>query len=159
MEDAAQVTVALIVLATAALWLCGDKRLARVGAALLANWIVCTGWVLLTGNYYAWGWFMFVDTLSAFYVLVLLRPCTHVQAIIGGFYVAQVAFHGTFGVGVANGDTYLTALDLLGRAQLAALIIGGGYGLVARLHRRSHRPAGNGVAVAARGSRMDGSRE
>lgn len=158
MDTASQWTVAALFIAPALLLLCGNMRLSRVGAALLLNWLACTSAVYLSrslgGDNYPWLLWLIIDAATAAYVLK--PPATWTQVVIGAVGISQVLWHGAYAINPSILDTYSTALDWLGRAQLAVLIIGGGYGIGQRLSRRLYRSGNSGVAMGQGSSRVEG---
>lgn len=172
LDVASQNTVAILVATTALLWLFGSVRLSHVGAVLFANWCAQSGYVVLVtsawfvegsanswlsvlaGDYYPWLWWLAIDAATAWY---MFKPSvSYTQIFIGAIGIAQVLFHGAFALNPLIADMYLNSLDWLGRAQLAALIAGGGYGVAWSLYCRVPRSRDGIGAVASAADRIQG---
>lgn len=95
----------------------------RTCLAIVGNWLLNTGFVLLSGNPTAAWWFAAVDIAAA--AIVLRHPAGRVQAAIGWVYVAQIIAHFVFIVRADEAAAYDYWLLLTRLAWLQLLLLGG----------------------------------
>jgi len=101
----------------------GEGALRRCGIAIAVNWCLAMAFVLGTGVFDPWLWFIAIDFAAAF--IILWQPARFAQLVLGCLYVIQIAMHGAYGFAQnsAAANTYLSRLDMVLVAQL--LILGG----------------------------------
>ncbi len=63
----------------------------RTATAIFLNWALGTAFVMATGIYDAWWFFMAVDGLTAW--AILYPPAGRMQALIGCTYITQILVH------------------------------------------------------------------
>lgn len=138
------ILVGAFALATGAvLW---REQLLRSCAAVVANWMIGTAFITLTGWTDCWGFNIILDAATA--TLVLWHPASRMQALIGVSYCVQIAMH--IGYGTAKIDLfvigaradpwkYYDALTAIAWIQLALL---GGWGSGLWLWRIADRRRG-----------------
>lgn len=99
------------------------EPLQRTAAALAANWVVNTFYVLSTQIYDPWWWFILTDATAA--RIVLHQPAGRAQSAIGWVYMAQIIMHGVFAASnhAIAAPRYWQILIALAFVQL--LIMGG----------------------------------
>lgn len=109
----------------------GIGTMQRAAIVLALNWLVNTAFVLRTGVYDPWLFYLITDSISA--GVVLYPPAGRVQSLIGGTFIAQILMHVVYGVSKfmhpnISPERYWEVLTVLGFVQL--LILGawaGGY--------------------------------
>lgn len=104
----------------------GIGPMRRTAIVLALNWLVNTAFVLATGVYDPWLFYLITDSISAW--IVLYPPRGRVQSLIGGTYLAQIVMHAVYGISKflhpdISAERYWQVLTILGFVQL--LIIGG----------------------------------
>ncbi len=130
--------LSLLAVSAIAAWSRVNPTIDRVALAIVANWIINTSFVTLTGIYDPFYWFLAVDAVTA--AIILRRPASVAQAGLGASYLIQIAMHTGYGlVWLSNPhegasyagarDLYLNWLDWVAYAQLAILALwAGGHG-------------------------------
>ena len=116
-----------LVCANVAVCCVGGRRLKGAAVAVSAVWAVTFVYAVATGDYANWRFMFAVDVMAAAWVLT--PPCNVARVVIGCLYIAQIVFHGVYGLYEVRGlegprDSYLSGLYVLGAVQLAALIAG-----------------------------------
>lgn len=112
----------LVVVAVLSLTL-AHPPMTRTCLAIVGNWALNTGFVMLSGNPTAAWWFAAVDIAAA--AVVLRHPAGRVQAAIGWVYVAQIIAHFVFIVRADEAAAYDYWLLLTRLAWLQLLLLGG----------------------------------
>lgn len=113
-------------------WRSDATALRRTALAMAGNWLACMLAVRLSGIADFALAFVLIDALTAW--AVLARPAGRVQAVVGGIYLVQIAFHiayfvaGLFGLGWSPW-LYLTILSGAAAVQLTIMVGGGGGGI------------------------------
>lgn len=120
-----------------ALSLTGTGPMIRTAAAIGANWLANTAFVLVTGIYDPWLFFIATDAIAA--GVVLYQPAQKVQAVIGWTYMAQIIMHVIYSVSTNNMAQFaywqmLTAIAFVQLVLLGGWIGGAWY----RRYRRAH---------------------
>lgn len=110
----------------------------RTASVLMANWIINTSFVLASGIYDPWFFYIVIDTFSAW--AILYQPAGRMQSVIGWTFMTQIVLHAVYAISdprIAS-VSYWQALLALGFIQLLLL---GGWGGGNRLrvaYRRWH---------------------
>lgn len=126
----------LLLLIVGTTLLCGPTAARRGTATLCANWVACSVYVAISGNYTPWAWFWVIDFLSA--MALTIQPISKWQRILSYTYMGQLGFHAYYAIARGDPTTYLLGLDLLFSAQIFLMILWtGGHGLY-RLCRAYH---------------------
>lgn len=101
----------------------GTKPMLRTALALVANWIANTAYVMATGDYSPWGWFIATDAAAAW--IVLWHPAGRVQSLVGWCFMAQILLHGVYAISdpILAARPYWEALTIIAFLQL--LFLGG----------------------------------
>lgn len=117
----------------------------KIGAALLATWLLCTGAYYATGVYDLWQWNAFVNLAAT--VFIMRHPANKVGSVIGGTLLVQALIDLSYGV--ANNHAMMvqyldiqTGIAWLQLAVVSSWHVGGVCHLVRRRHsqaRASHR--------------------
>jgi hypothetical protein len=126
----------LPLLAVCALSLTGTGPMIRTALAIGLNWLANTAFVVLTGVYDPWWYFIATDAVCC--AVVLYQPAKKIQAVIGWTYMAQILMHVVYAVSnhAIAAWPYWQALTALAFLQL--LLLGGWIG--GSWYRRYRRP-------------------
>lgn len=137
------VVTALIALLTAGFHRHERAQVVRVAFAIIAVWAIGTVYVYGTGNYTPWKFSIMLDIAAA--AVIMVRPASRAQALIGMLYFLQIAGHVAYGGRITFGYDaspvyYYDALTIVAWAQLFALGAWcGGIWLGTLVHGRWHR--------------------
>ncbi len=102
--------------------LCGSEVQRRCALTIAANWLACTAFVEVTGQYTPWAWFWAMDLVSA--IAVTLRPVGRFQRLLVYSYSFQIGFHAAYGMTDAGDDRrYLGALDAVLILQMLLVFV------------------------------------
>lgn len=149
--------MAVAIVAAATARLCNNGPLARTMLAIFINWIAEFLFKHFTGIHDPWQFNIVNDSISA--AIILSRPASRWQAMIGVAYCIQIAMHGGYGArelisGIASWGKYNDALTTVAWLQLLLVGVwsGGVWGNRLVRHRISDRrsrlaePRGGGMA-------------
>ena len=114
----------------------GTGPMFRTAAAILGNWIANTAFVMVTGIYDPWYFFIATDAIAA--GIVLYQPAQKVQAVIGWTYMAQIIIHVIYSISPENVAKYAYWQTLTWVAFLQLVLLGGWIG--GYWYRRYRRP-------------------
>jgi len=106
--------------------LTGREQMIRTAMAILANWIINSGFVLATGIYDPWWFFLATDALTAW--VILYHPAGKAQALIGYTYIAQILMHCVYAVSNSVLAEYAYWQILTAIAFVQLLLLGGWIG-------------------------------
>lgn len=135
--------------------LTGNAQMVRTALAIFANYWINTAFVLVSGNYDPWWFYMATDAITAW--VILIHPAGRPQSLIGWSFMVQVMIHAVYGASKLINpafDTYSASFAywqiLLSVAFLQLVILGGwvgGHGW----RRYTDRRRADGLARTASG--------
>lgn len=111
----------LIVVCVTAMF--GSAQMIRTGAAIFANWALGTAFVLLTGIYDPWWWFLALDAATAF--VIMYHPAGRPQSAIGVTFIAQIIIHAVYAVSQRDIAAFAYWQILTWIAFVQLLLLGG----------------------------------
>ena len=136
-----------------------DRCVFGTAAALLANWVVNTAIVRVTGEEYPWGAFMTVDWLTGVFVLVglplICGRFSPAPIIIGLSYGLECVVHAAFGLSAHDQWAkyrYWWTLNYVAVGQMMFVASWGAYELGRRRFRARRGLAPDAAGFARRGA-------